>query len=64
MPEAGKLPVIISSDNGLVERYQCLIFARKKLPFLPINAMDLRANFPFEEAFLASAGGSYGLGSD
>ena len=47
-----------------LERYQRLIFARKKLPFLPIDAMELRANFPFEEAFLACAGGSNGLGSD
>ena len=47
-----------------LERYQRLIFACKKLSFLPIDAMELRANFPLEEAFLACAGGSNGLGSD
>ena len=47
-----------------VERYQRLIFACKKLSFLPIDAMELRANSQFEEAFLACAGGSNGLGSD
>ena len=41
-----------------------LILASKKLSFLLIDAMELRANFQFEEAFLASAGGSNGLGSD
>ena len=29
-----------------------------------IGATELRANSPFEGAFLAYAGGSYGLGSD
>ena len=33
-----------------VERYQRLIFARKKLSFLPIDATELSANSPFEEA--------------
>ena len=62
-PIADELPIITSLIMGR-SAVSAPDFCPQKTTVLPIDALELRANFPFEEAFLASAGGSNGMGSD